>query len=259
MFPVILSMNSKTDPTGKSVGKLLAVNGLGGLLGCDLANGILISKLGIYGGFVALGSGIGVAAIVVCMLNRRTLWAMGVVVATLALAIPAINGYRNLKYVSPNTKTKYAVQDVTFGREGVLMVVKNGSNSKSLLMNNQYVLGSSGHAKVERRQLLLPWLLHPEAENVCCLGLATGISAGGLETLDDPPKVTSVELSEMVADVAKAHFREESRAFYERAGNRIVCEDGRTLIAATDNEYDLVVADLFRPYGIGEGLSLIHI
>ena len=135
-------------------------------------------------------------------------------------------------------------------------------------MNNQYVLGSTGFATIERRQLLLPWLLHPQAKKVCCLGLATGISAGGLETLDEPPEVTSVELSETVAEVAKKHFREESRAFYERDGNRIICEDGRTLIAATDNEYDLVVADLFRPYGIGEGrlfsvehfrLSLIHI
>ena len=253
VFPVILSMNSKTDPGGKSIGKLLAINGLGGLLGCELANGILISKFGIYGGFIVLASAIGFAVLIVCLLNRRTLWAIAVVVAALAMAIPAIGGYRDLKYISPRAKTKYAVKDVTFGREGVLLVVEDPGGSRSLLMNNQYVLGSTGHATIERRQVLLPWVLHPEAKKVCCLGLATGITAGALETLNEPPEVTSVELSETVAEVAKVHFRDESRAFFERDGNRIICEDGRTLIAATDNEYDLVVADLFRPYGIGEG------
>ena len=253
VFPAILSMNSKADPEGKSVGKLLAINGLGGLLGCELANGILISKFGIYGGFVVLASTIGFVALLVCLLNRRSLSAIAVVTATLAVAIPVINGYGNLKYVSPRAKKKYAVKDVTFGREGVLMVVQDTDGSRSLLMNSQYVLGSSGHATIERRQVLLPWLLHPNAEKVCCLGLATGISAGGLETLNEPPEVTSVELSELVTRVAKKHFRDDSRAFYERSGNRIICEDGRTLIAATNNEYDIIVADLFRPYGIGEG------
>ena len=116
VFPVILSMNSKTDPDGKAIGKLLAINGLGGLLGCELANGILLSKFGIYGGFLVLASAIGFAVLIVCLLNRRTLWAIAVVVAALAMAIPAIGGYRGLKYVSPRAKTKYALKDVTFGR-----------------------------------------------------------------------------------------------------------------------------------------------
>jgi len=95
--------------------------------------------------------------------------------------------------------------------------------------------------------------LHSKARNVCSLGLATGISASGLECLEDPPLVTAVELSDMVADLARESFAEENLSFFKRSGNRIVCEDGRTFMAATENEFDLIVADLFRPHGVGEG------
>jgi len=122
-----------------------------------------------------------------------------------------------------------------------------------LLLNNQYLLGSSGQDTVERRQLLLPWVLNPKAKDVCVLGLATGISASGLQVLEDRPRITAVELSESVAALARDSFAQENLSFFTQPGNKVVCEDGRTFVAATDREFDLIVADLFRPHGAGEG------
>lgn len=260
VFPSILSINSQTDPAGKSVGRLLAINGLGGLIGCELANSVLISQFGIYGGFIVLAIIVCAAAIVLCCLARFTLVTMGLLVAVLGFATLSFQQYGELQYVSPKSNKKYVVERTSFGPEGALLVVKAAKkhkdqvDSRSLLMNNQYILGSSGSlVMVQRRQLLLPWVLHGDARNVCSLGLATGIAASGLEVLENPPRVTAVELSDMVADLARESFAEENLSFFERSGNRIVCEDGRTFIAATENEYDLIVADLFRPFGVGEG------
>ena len=253
VFPTILSMSSRNDPAGKSIGKLLAVNGVGGLLGSELANGALMSNFGIYGGFVFLAIGLAAVAFVVCLIRRWGLSSIAIVVVVLALAIPAINSFRDLRYVSPRSKTRYAVEHTVFGPEGVLLVVNDQKNSKSILLNNQYILGSTGVASIERRQLLLPWMLYPEAKTVCCLGLATGISASGLEVLENPPAVTSIELSGNVAEVAKEFFRNENMDFFDRPDNRVVVEDARTFVAATTEEYDLIVADLFRPHGVGEG------
>jgi spermidine synthase len=260
VFPSILSINSQTDPAGKSVGRLLAINGLGGLIGCELANSVLISQFGIYGGFIVLAIIVCAAAVVVCCLARFTLAIMGLLVAVLGFVTLTFQQFDQLQYVSPNSKKKYVVEQTSFGPEGVLLVVKepkrnqDQTDARSLLLNGQYILGSSGgQATVERRQLLLPWVLHSEARNVCSLGLATGISASGLEVLENPPRVTAVELSDMVADLARESFAEENLSFFERPGNRIVCEDGRTFVAATESEYDLIVADLFRPHGVGEG------
>ena len=252
VFPTIISMSSERDPAGKSVGMLLAVNGIGGLLGGELANGIMLSSFGIYGGFV-LAACLGVAALVLCLIFRWGLGSIVIVFVMLLLAIPATNGYSDLRYISPKSKTKYVTEHTVFGPEGALLVVNNQKGSRSLLLNNQYVLGSTGVATIERRQLLLPWMLHPDAQKVCCLGLATGISASGLERLENPPSVTAVELSGKVAEVARQHFSQESLGFFDRPGNRVVVEDARTFVAANFEEYDLIVADLFRPHGVGEG------
>ena len=142
------------------------------------------------------------------------------------------------------------------------MVVETGSKSRSLLMNNQYQLESASDTATatERRQLLLPWLLNQDAKDVCCIGLATGISASGLEKVKSPPRVTAVELSSSVADIAEEFFAKENGPFFRRPGNKVMIEDGRTFIACADNDFDLIVADLFRPFGAGESrlFSLEH-
>ena len=260
VFPSILSINSKTDPAGNSVGRLLAINGVGGLVGCEIANSILISAFGIYGGFIALAIFAGITALVLCCFARFSVAAMAVVTASMALTTLSFGEFDELRYLSPRSTTKYVIEKTDFGPAGVLLVIRDRTESRSLLLNNQYILGSSQYATIERRQLLLPWMLNPKSKNVCCLGFATGISASGLEVLRDPPPVTAVELSGMVAEVACDSFREENLNFKERPGNRVVEEDGRTFIAAANEEYDLIVADLFRPHGAGEGrlFSLEH-
>ena len=95
---------------------------------------------------------------------------------------------------------------------------------------------------------------------MCCIGFATGISASGLEKVHAPPSVTAIELSSSVAEIAKEYFAEENGDFFRRSENRLVIEDGRTFMACADNDFDLIVADLFRPFGAGESrlFSLEH-
>ena len=240
----------------------MAINGVGGLLGAEFANLLLVFQIGIYRGFVVLAAVTAVAAIAVCFYHQRKLAAIGIAVAVMLVGLLSFDSYQDLRYLSPHAKKRYKIEDTSFGREGVLMVVANGKDSKSLLMNNQYILGSAGATAtpVEQRQLLVPWLLHREAENVCCLGFATGISATALELLQDPPSVTSVELSPKVVDVARDFFEDQHGSFFDRGGNRVLLEDARTLMACADSEYDLIVADLFRPHGAGESrlFSLEH-
>lgn len=253
VFPSILSIHAEGDARGENVGRVLAVNGLGGLIGTELANSVLIASFGIYGGFAALSAALCVLVILLCIATRRKAMTVALLCVMLIVAAIGFTKYGELRYISPRSKTKYTIENMDFGREGVLLVVRDQKESRSILMNNQYILGSSGVATVERRQLLFPWLLHPEAKTVCSLGLATGISAGGLETLNDPPKVIAVELSSMVAATAKTHFRDDNRAFFERRGNQIIEDDARSFIARGNEDFDLIVADLFRPHGTGEG------
>ena len=254
VFPSIMSIHSDHDPAGRTVGLLLAVNGLGGLLGAELANLLLVFQIGIYRGFIVLAAGTAVGGIAICLYNQRKIAALGIGFTVLLVSLLSFDSYHVLRYLSPRAKKRYTIEDTRFGREGVLMVIEEDAGPRSLLMNNQYILGSSGASATaaEQRQLLLPWLLYPEAKKVCCLGFATGISATALEVLQDPPQVTAVELSAKVVEVAREFFRDLHGSFFERAGNEVVLEDARTFMAVADDDYDLIVADLFRPHGAGE-------
>ena len=266
VFPSIMSLHSKHDPQGRSIGLVLAINGVGGLLGAELANSLLVLQIGIYQGFVIFAVATVALTIAFCLYANQKMAAVATMFGIVLTVALSLESYQELRYLSPNTTKKLKIEKTYFGRDGVLMVldelVKRKPVSRRILMNNQYTLGSTGAAAeaIERRQLLLPWLLHTQSENVCCLGFATGISASGLEALESPPSVTSIELSEKVLEIAREHFSEQHQSFFERPGNQVLVEDARTYMACANSEYDLIVADLFRPYGAGESrlFSLEH-
>ena len=260
IFPSIMSIHSAIDERGSTVGLLLAINGVGGLLGAEMANLFLVVQIGIYQGFVIVAVTTVLVGIAICVIEKHRVLIAVVVAGTVGVVSFCYLPYSNLRYLSPNTKKKFSILETRFGRDGVLMVAETESKAKNLLMNNQYLLGSSGDVTTERRQLLLPWVLHQESKDVCSIGFATGISASGLGEIESSPRVTAVELSSSVAAIAKEYFAEENEDFFKHRQNRLVIEDGRTFMACANNDFDLVVADLFRPFGAGESrlFSLEH-
>lgn len=254
IFPCTLSLHARYDPKGREIGLLLASNGIGGLLGTELANQILIWQLGIYFGFAILAVSVALLTIAGCLIFHRTQTAMLIGCGVIITGLFCFDSFNNLRYLSPRAEKSFAIEATYFDRGGVLQVTQSQTGSRSLLMNNQYILGSSGKAaqEAEARQLLLPWLLHPESQSVCCLGFATGITASALELLQTPPAVTAVELSETVVDAARQWFGKQHGAFFNRAENRVIVEDARTFVACSNEAFDLIVADLFRPHGFGE-------
>jgi len=109
------------------------------------------------------------------------------------------------------------------------------------------------HADDQRRQALLPLLLHPQPEKVCCLALATGHTAGAVLAHDPPVEVDVVELSPTVVRAARENFQEAHLNLFAADRANVFVEDARTFIAASPDSYDLVIGDLYRPYGAGEG------
>ena len=68
------------------------------------------------------------------------------------------------------------------GASGIVTVVDAGDDLQ-LRLDNYYVLGGSAAERSERRQGLLPLLLHPEPRRVAFVGLATGITASAAPAL----------------------------------------------------------------------------
>lgn len=251
IFPILLTKSSEGDPAGKQVGLLLAVNGIGGLVGTELFNSLVIPYFGIYNGFAILAGLVLITTGLVSLKTHR--WFSVCLTSLLGLAVfSAYQSVSQLHYLSPNAK-RYKEKQTHFGRDGVWLIVEKDSGAIGISVNNQYFLGGNGGTIAQRRNLRLAWALKPDAKSVCCLGLATGITASGLELLENPPPITAIELSENVVELAKKYFQKESGPFFSRPENEVIVEDARTYMAASHNKFDLIVGDLYRPFGLGEG------
>src|SRR5437773_1814380 len=127
------------------------------------------------------------------------------------------------------------------------------SASRAVLrLDNFYVLGGSAAATNERRQGLLPLLLHPAPRRAAFIGMATGItaSAGAALGVDE---TTVIELVPEVARLAATEFATWNAQLLERPGVRLVVDDGRRYLVTTAERYDVVVGDLFIPWHAGAG------
>jgi len=246
------------DRQGRMWGWLLAVNGVGGLVGATSANSLLLPYLGLHQAFFAvaaaylmLAGGLARAA----GLQRRTFLAAGLTLL-LALAVE-VSSVRRLPLMTPGAN--YDVVDVRCGPEGVVAVVDQVAPprartwQRSIVQSNRFQLGSLGARHSERRKMLLPLLLHRSPRRVAVIGLATGITAGAALDVDAVQSVDAVEISPLIARAAQRFFTAANRHFGASPRAHVVIEDGRTFLAASPDRYDVIVGDLFRPWVMGTG------
>ena len=265
VFPVVFASVPREAASGRHLAMLLAVNGLGGLLGAVFADYVLLPSFGIYGGMLAMGATQAIAAFAVAVAAKN--WKLSVPgVAAFAACLLLVSTTARLPYVSPKSRSRFEIENVAFGKDGVCLVTTTKQHGRGILMNNQYLLGSTIALEDQRRQVLLPLLLHngaarpdgnQDSKNICCLGLATGMSAGAALDFDDDCQVTAIELSPMVVDAARDHFREENNAIVTDPRATIIVEDARTYISAVKGQFDVIAGDLYRPYGAGRGSAVL--
>ena len=143
------------------------------------------------------------------------------------------------------------LRDMLEGAGGIVTVTESGGDLQ-LRLDNYYVLGRSAAAVGERRQGLLPLLLHPDPRRVAFIGLATGISASAGPALG-VEETTVIELVPEVAMAARTHFAPWNAKLLERPDVRLVLDDGRRYLAASQDHFDVIVSDLFVPWNPGTG------
>ena len=248
VFPYLLKESeSHARSVGGTVGTLLAVNTLGAIVGSLVAGFVLLETVGLWGGIRCLAA-LGFVGVIAAApsAHRRVLVPVSIGLAVLCF-VPIAHPPR-LKVDA----TRETVLQVWEGSSGVTAVIEDDGGRRTKV-NNHYTLGGSGAAETERRQGLLPLLLHPHPEAVFYLGLGTGITAGGAMVDPAPRQVTVCEVVPEAVLASRAYFGDYTGGLFEDPRTRILVEDGRTVLRGTSERYDVVVADLFVPWQAGEG------
>ncbi len=256
VFPLLTAWSGirEGDARGRGWGRLLAINGLGGLCGAEVAYRWLLPEWGLYGAVWFVGAlyaaGAFWTAYFLAEAPKQRLVCRLAAVGGAALLILFLRPVQSLVTVNPFARID--VVEEWSGREGTLAVVEREDFGRGILVYNQYMLGTTSARHDQARQAHLPLMLHPAPEKVAFIGLATGITPGAALLHGGVREVLAIELSGTVTGAARDYFGDYQNGLFTDSRSRVVVEDGRTYIASSPGRFDLVAGDLFLPWGPGE-------
>jgi len=228
----------------RPLGDLAAANTFGAVAGAITAGFVVLPAIGLRAGFLVAAVAYVVLADLIAPAGSR-LRPLGYVALLAAVTLDPVRA--PLTHLAAGE----TLRSVAEGAAGIVTVVDTGDDLQ-LRLDNYYVLGGSAAATNERRQGLLPLLLHPSPQRVAFVGMATGITASAGPALG-VERTTVVELVPEVASAAETHFGAWNAALLQRPDVRLLVGDGRRYLASSLDRYDVVVSDLFIPWHAGAG------
>ncbi|HME70949.1 MAG TPA: hypothetical protein VKM54_13930 [Myxococcota bacterium] len=234
---------------GSRLGHLLLANTVGSIAGALVAPFVLLPTGGPWSSFILLAGLYALPAIALPdktagrRVVRDVLFALGwllVLGFASPVGLPLVRLERGETLLFAETSAA-----------GVVAVVDRG-DGRILRTDNFSVLGGTRDKVHEERESHLALLLAPNARRVAYVGSATGISAGA--ALAHP--ISGLDLVEIVPGVARAarlFFADANRGVYEDQRTEVVLDDARNFLRETQEQFDLVIADLFVPWRSGTG------
>jgi spermidine synthase len=260
--------------TGRSVGRVFAVNTLGTVLGAASTGLVLLPALGLAA-TLGLGVGLNVLAGLLVLgacrgrILRPALQGLGAA-AALALLTGWLLGERWARSFSlgvwrfatpPTTAEDYRRQAGGFAllhhRDGagstvaVLGLTNNGAYSVTLKVNGKSDASSGTDMSTQLLAGHLPLLLRPEATNALVVGAGSGVTVGALLRHPGIRAVDLVEISPEVVVAARDHFAPYNHDAIRDPRCRTAIEDAKTFLKTTTERYDVIVTEPSNPWMAG--------
>ena len=101
-------------------------------------------------------------------------------------------------------------------------------------------------------QAHIPLLIHPKPQRILFLGMGTGITAGA-SLSHNVEQVDVVELVSTVIPAAKRYFSPWTNNLFSDQRVKIIADDARNFLLGSNQQYDIIVGDLFTPWHAGTG------
>lgn len=265
VFPFIMKAAERlAAQPGQTLGRLLAANTLGAILGALMCGFVLLPWLGMW----RTMQWVAALYLVVALLVPRG-WRPG---ATLPRAIAIVflaflfTGLDPTALPTTGPPPGLAVRKTLETWEGpdcTVSVTEVESGHRVITLNSGYKLGSTAAYRDQVNQSRVPLDIFPHTRSLFFLGMGTGISAGAaLEpTFEHVEQVVACELVRQVVDAAKKYIPPQMLGgLFTDPRATILIEDGRHHLRVTDQKFDMINADLFLPYrrGAGSLYSLDH-
>jgi predicted membrane-bound spermidine synthase len=262
--------------TGRSVGRVFAVNTLGTVLGAALSGLVLLPVMGLARTIalgVVLNAMVGLAILSWPRPGRRKLFlSFGPGVALLVVwLVGAVLTQRWQRAFDagvwrlPEAPTSIAEfrktvgdLDVVFHRDGagssvaVIRWKEPGKPDYLTLKVNGKADASSGTDMAT--QLLaghIPMMLRPQSAEALVVGAGSGVTAGALMQHSSIQRVDLVEISPEVVEAARTWFAPFNQQVFDDPRLHVAVEDAKSFLKATPRRYDVIVTEPSNPWMAG--------
>lgn len=222
------------------LGRALAINTLGSALAPSLAGLVVAPLVGLKIGVLLVAAGYGALAV---GRVRGALWPVAGGLS-LALLLTSDLGLEQLD----------AGERVIARRDGAMATVtvtEDPGGARTLRVDGRFRMGGTRSTFLERRQGMIPLLLHPAPRRVLFLGVGSGTTVAAATFLDDVEAV-GVELVPEVVELLPL-FEAVNAGIAGHPRVQLVSADARRYARASEGGHDVIVADLFQPARDGAG------
>ena len=271
VFPFLMKSEERfADQPGKSIGVLSAINTVGAILGSIICGFLLLQFLGMWRSIQIIAASYFIVALIMPVGKNAFFVATKAVTAFIFLISLIILSPANL----PVTGTILGAEPETVievweASDGTVSVVKNTRGGYSIKVNSTYGLGATTSTMSQISQTRIPLLIYPKTESIFYLGMGTGATAGEALNKNNFKNIKEVIVCELIPEVVvaakkymtgKVDDTDFTNGLFTDSRAKVLVEDGRNYLMATNQKFDMINADLFLPYqrGTGSLYSLEH-
>jgi spermidine synthase len=246
LLPALWKSLKVEQLSGSVLGRITMFNSMAAALGAILASFLLLPNLGLWRSFSLISLlflGLSCFLLVV-----RRKWKTGAAVFASGLLPLLIVWSGNDQWIQQRSTDEVVLKRWETAYGWIDVIQDTSSKSLKIRQNLHYRHGSTGSNETrERRQALLPLLLHDKPRTVLHLGLGTGITAAGALEHPDVEEIAIVELIPEVVEAARM-LGESNSDVLDDPRVTVRVDDARHFLLATDQTFDVIVSDLFVPW-----------
>ncbi len=271
VFPFLMKSEERfADQPGKSIGFLSAINTVGAILGSMICGFLLLQFFGMWRSVQIIAASYFIIALIMPLGKNAFFGATKILTAfILILSLTALNPAKLPVTGAVSGDDPETIVEVWEASDGTISVVQSNFKGHSIKVNSAYSLGSTSSRMSQIFQTRIPLLIYPDTESIFYLGMGTGATAGEALNKTDFRNIKEVTVCELLPDVVKASKKfmtgkvddfDYTNGLFSDPRAKILVEDGRNHLMATDKKFDMINADLFIPYhrGTGSLYSLEH-
>ncbi len=248
IFPYLMKLSEQNlISAGRTVGQLVAINTIAAIAGSLAAGFFFLDMVGVWGTIKITALAYLVLALIIWPWRSRSRRRWAIVPAAVILIVAFLVRYGDYSRIWLHSEEGESLVAAWEGAAGSVAVARTADNNLRIRVDGSYNLGSSASAVNERLQGQLPLILHDKPRSVFFLGLGTGITASGALTFPID-RVVACEINPDVIRASREHFGPWLRGLFEDPRVEVLAEDGRTWLAASRENFDVIIADIFLSF-----------